>query len=478
MEEKDMKSYCDKCKKLVEYTTKEEKVKENIEGEDISYIKKYDICNVCGNIFYSEDTHNYNTISASNELRKKNGIITTWEIEEILKKYNIGKKPLSYVLGWGEVTIIRYLDGQVPERVYSDVMLKVLEDPKEMLKYLNANKDLITPVAYKKAVAKIAELKLEEDKSKIYIIAKHIIAKTGDITPLSLQKILYYIEGFSKSLLDRDIFDSRCEAWVHGPVYPIIYDRFSYYRGNFIDDSEFSDYKIIELYDDEYDLVDAVIDAFGCYSGKTLEKMTHISTPWINARVGVGEDEASNNKISNEDIKKYFEDNNIFGVIGYRRYPHGETEINKYKFKYNEELDCYVCPETGVILPYTGRIDRQGYKLYSDKENCENCPEIERCCKSQGYRVIRRIICEELNENARERRLSEQGKKMYKMRKEKTSCTVNMKWSSFVTTPPLRKGPWRRWILLPVFHCREPKTRFGSKVSMPVMTSIKSAFFR
>ena len=48
------------------------------------------------------------------------------------------------------------------------------------------------------------------------------------------------------------------------------------------------------------------------------------------------------------DIKKYFEDNNIFGVIGYRRYPHGETEINKYKFKYNKELDCYVCPETNL----------------------------------------------------------------------------------------------------------------------------------
>ena len=119
------------------------------------------------------------------------------------------------------------------------------------------------------------------------------------------------------------------------------------------------------------------------------------------------------------DIKKYFEDNNIFGVIGYRRYPHGETEINKYKFKYNKELDCYVCPETGVILQYTGRIDRQGYKLYSDKENCENCPEIERCCKSQGYRVIRRHIKQDLNDRARERRLSEKGKELYKLRKEK-----------------------------------------------------------
>ena len=119
------------------------------------------------------------------------------------------------------------------------------------------------------------------------------------------------------------------------------------------------------------------------------------------------------------DIKRYFEENKILGVIGYRRYQEGETTVRKYKFKYNKESDCYICPETGVILPYTGRIDRNGYKYYSDKENCKGCKENERCCKRQGYRVIRRHIKEEINERARERRLSERGKELYKLRKEK-----------------------------------------------------------
>ena len=118
-------------------------------------------------------------------------------------------------------------------------------------------------------------------------------------------------------------------------------------------------------------------------------------------------------------IKKYFEDNNIFGVIGYRRYSHRETSVRKCRFKYNKEKDYYICPETGVILPYTGRIDRNGYKYYSDRENCKCCSEIDGCCKSQGYRITRRHIEEELNENARERRLSERGKELYKLRKEK-----------------------------------------------------------
>ena len=118
------------------------------------------------------------------------------------------------------------------------------------------------------------------------------------------------------------------------------------------------------------------------------------------------------------DIKKYFKDNNIFGVIAYRRHSHEETEIRKYKFKYLKEQDCYICPKTGVILPYTGRIDRNGYKYYSDKQNCKGCPYIASCCKSKGYRVILRSITEELNEEMRNNRLSERGKEMYKRRKE------------------------------------------------------------
>ena len=119
------------------------------------------------------------------------------------------------------------------------------------------------------------------------------------------------------------------------------------------------------------------------------------------------------------DIKKYLHDNNIYGVIAYRRYARAETTLRKSRFKYLKERDCYICPETGVILEYTGRIDRNGYKYYASKENCENCPQKKGCCNNKEYRTITRHIREDLNEEMRERRLSERGKELYKQRKEK-----------------------------------------------------------
>ena len=116
------------------------------------------------------------------------------------------------------------------------------------------------------------------------------------------------------------------------------------------------------------------------------------------------------------EIKKYFEDNNIFGVIQYRSYGQGKTEIRKWQFTYLKEEDVYVCPKTGIVLPYRN-IDKKGYKKYYDRKQCEGCPYQEQCCGKSKYRIVRRLICEEVNERARERRLSKEGKELFRKRK-------------------------------------------------------------
>jgi len=116
------------------------------------------------------------------------------------------------------------------------------------------------------------------------------------------------------------------------------------------------------------------------------------------------------------EIKKYFEDNDIFGVVQYRSYGQGNTEIRKWQFDYFEEEDVYVCPKTGVTLPYRN-IDKLGYKKYYDRKQCEGCPYQKQCCGKSKFRTIRRLVCEGINERARKRRLSSEGKELFKKRK-------------------------------------------------------------
>lgn len=103
------------------------------------------------------------------------------------------------------------------------------------------------------------------------------------------------------------------------------------------------------------------------------------------------------------DIKKYFIDNNIFGVFGYRRTGTPESRKEKSQYIYIKEEDYYMNKETGEVLTYKGKIDKNGYKSYESYD---------------GKTVVRRHIKEEWNEIFRENRLSEEGKELYKRRKE------------------------------------------------------------
>lgn len=103
------------------------------------------------------------------------------------------------------------------------------------------------------------------------------------------------------------------------------------------------------------------------------------------------------------DIKKYLEDNGIFGVIGYRRYGTKESREYKREFRYKRNEDYFIQEKTGEVIEYQGLIDRNGYKIYQNQEK-----DI----------ILRRHIEEERNERFKDNRLSERGKKLYKRRKE------------------------------------------------------------
>lgn len=304
------KGFCEKCNSLVEYEIKEINDSIKIKGKEYIYKRLIGYCKNCGEEISSNEINDENLNRIDKVYRNEEHIITTEEINKILNKYKIGKKPLSKLLGWGEVTLTRYLNGDIPSKVYSEQLYKILNDNEYMDTLIEKNKHLITERAYnniKNVISKLNEIKIENClQTEIEIIAEYIIAIGKEITPLALQKILYYAQGFYKAFFGKFLFEDDCQAWVHGPVYVNIYEKYKEFKSAniFID----VDYDIEDIIEDEKrEILDAVIKYFGYYNGKALEKMSHFETPWINARKGLLPIENSNNIISKNDIKEYFE---------------------------------------------------------------------------------------------------------------------------------------------------------------------------
>ena len=135
--------------------------------------------------------------------------VTKEQINQILVSYCIGKKPLSLLLGWGETTICRYLDGDIPNPKYSEVLLNLLASPKEYLDLLEKNKSNITYIAYsksKKAVMEILEggdSKVDESKyidDLVRVAAGTIKVSVADIETNKKEIIKQIDDAFNKQV--------------------------------------------------------------------------------------------------------------------------------------------------------------------------------------------------------------------------------------------------------------------------------------
>lgn len=124
------------------------------------------------------------------------------------------------------------------------------------------------------------------------------------ITPLKLQKILYYAQGYHLAMFGTPLFDEEFEAWAHGPANPEIYNRYKECGFEAIKEPE----EDIPAMDEETTkFLNDIWETFGMYDGKYLEKMTHEEEPWINARKGYDAGEVCNKIITKKSMKEFFE---------------------------------------------------------------------------------------------------------------------------------------------------------------------------
>lgn len=304
-----MFDFCTSCRKDTSYKIQKKTVQKVIRDKTYDFKITVAVCDECGEEMDIPGLLDANIKSIDEQYRQIEGLVSIDDIQKIMDIYNIGKAPLSMALGFGEITITRYLAGQMPSKEYSDIIKKALSSPNYMMKLLNENMEKMGETAYKKAIKvaeEIAGLFCVSDKMLLTI--SYIFEQMKEVTPLALQKILYFIQGIYMVIFGKPLYKEDCMAWIHGPVYEEVYDLFRDFKYNPIEDNRFAIFKdrFEELSEQEKKIIDLVINTFGKYSGKVLEDITHEELPWKNARVGYEPSEPSREIISKDEIKNYF----------------------------------------------------------------------------------------------------------------------------------------------------------------------------
>jgi uncharacterized phage-associated protein len=125
----------------------------------------------------------------------------------------------------------------------------------------------------------------------------------GDaLTNLRLQKLLYYAQAWHLALHNKPLFSEEVEAWIYGPVVPIVYRKYKRYRNMPITCDE----ELPALPNRAVSFLREILEVFGGYSSYQLERMTHNEKPWKKARGDLPPDAASRAVIQHEDMKHYY----------------------------------------------------------------------------------------------------------------------------------------------------------------------------
>lgn len=144
-----------------------------------------------------------------------------------------------------------------------------------------------------------------------YVISEYW--KQGNtITNLKLQKILYYIQGYTYKFCNTASFDEEIYRWPYGPVVPDVYFRYNYRHAMPLElpaENE-SAFARSQLKNDLtlFNTIEKVIRASVKYSASDLVNKTHQEAPWCKA--------TDNAIISNQSIAEYFYKNDPLEIAG------------------------------------------------------------------------------------------------------------------------------------------------------------------
>ncbi|HWS84323.1 MAG TPA: type II toxin-antitoxin system antitoxin SocA domain-containing protein [Ktedonobacteraceae bacterium] len=142
-------------------------------------------------------------------------------------------------------------------------------------------------------------------------VADYFLALANEIeeliTNLKLNKLAYYTQAWHLALFKEPMFEDKIEAWVHGPVLPVVYDTYRHFKWAPIIRHDLKLEEIRQQFSTEQqELLDDIVEIYLPKTAYELEQLTRDEDPWVIARDGLEPDKASHNVITHDAMQKYF----------------------------------------------------------------------------------------------------------------------------------------------------------------------------
>jgi len=142
----------------------------------------------------------------------------------------------------------------------------------------------------------------ETGKYSIFDVANWFLSK-GEMTHKKLQKLCYYAQAWGYALKGYRLEDTDYQAWIHGPVSPVLWEKFKSFG---YDSIRIKGNCTVPFEEEDIQLLENVWDTYGENTGNALEALTHRELPWIEARRGYEPDERCTVVISPSTMASYY----------------------------------------------------------------------------------------------------------------------------------------------------------------------------
>ncbi|WP_062355049.1 type II TA system antitoxin MqsA family protein [Bacillus kwashiorkori] len=170
-----------------------------VKNEVITIDSHYYKCNECGELILDPENEDENYVNAYNEYRKRKNLLFPEEIIEIREKYDISQRQMAKILGWSHATLSRYETGALQSQSHNNELV-LLQDPVNMLKIIERNKDNLTKQGYDRIKSKVKTMIVDHSSKSLYtMVESSFITEPSEyngFTTFNLEKLINVVKYF------------------------------------------------------------------------------------------------------------------------------------------------------------------------------------------------------------------------------------------------------------------------------------------